>query len=128
MKKLAAWLMFACALAIVFGGTAVAADEQAKVAGKWEMTSQSPRGTMTSTLTFQQDGEKLKGTMTGPRGGETAFEGTVKGNEISFTVKRQTPNGEFTVEYKGTVSGDTIKGTTETPRGQREWTAKRVKE
>jgi hypothetical protein len=81
---------------------------------------------MTQTLTIQQDAGKIKGTLTGRRG-ETPFEGTVTGSKISFTIKRETPNGTFTVEYTATVDGDSMKGTAHSERGDREWTAKRTK-
>jgi hypothetical protein len=127
MKRIACLLAFAFTIAIVLGGVrAVAADEPAKAAGTWEVTSQGPNGPMTQTLTIQQDGATIKGTMTGRRG-EVPFEGKVDGNKISFTIKRETPNGTFTIEYSATVDGDAMKGTAHSERGDREWTAKRTK-
>jgi hypothetical protein len=110
----------------LLAGSAVA-QGPAKVAGKWETTIETPRGTMTQTYTFIQDGEKVTGKLTSPRG-EVDFNGTIKGKELTFSITRQTPNGEFTTNYKATVEGDTLKGTISTPQGEREWTAKRVKE
>jgi len=125
----------ACVLALAFVPAAAAQEKTANVAGKWEMTSEGRQGPVTSTLTFEQTGEKIKGTIVGQRG-ETPFEGTIKGNKLSFTVKRSItgPDGqtrEFVQEYAGTVEGDAIKGTvTFTMQGNpvtREWTAKRQK-
>jgi hypothetical protein len=116
----------ALALVLILGGTLSAAQKPAKVAGTWEMTSQGRQGTTTSTMTIEQTGDKIKGTIQGPRG-DNALEGTVKGNEVSFTVKLETPRGEMTMEYSGKVEGDTMKGVRKTPRGETEWTAKRVK-
>lgn len=90
------------------------------------MTSEGPQGTMTQTLTIQQDGSKIKGTIKGQRG-EAPLEGTVEGTKINFTVKRQTPNGEITIDYSGTLDGDSIKGTVKGPFGERPFTAKRPK-
>lgn len=70
---------------------------------------------------------KLTGTVSGGMGGETPLEGTVKGNEVKFTVTRQTPNGEMKSEYTATVEGDTMKGSVESPRGKRDWTATKAK-
>ena len=120
-------LAFACGMLLMLAGNVLAADEPANVAGKWEMSSEGPNGTMTQTLTITQDGGAIKGTITGRRG-ETPFEGTVTGNKISFTVKRETPNGTFVTDYTATVDGDTMKGKSHNERmGDRDFTAKRTK-
>jgi hypothetical protein len=115
----------ACTVMLIGGGRAMAADQPAKVDGNWEMSSQGPRGTFTQTLTIQQDGSTIKGTLKGRRG-ESPLEGSVTGNKINFTVKRDTPNGAFTLEYAGTVDGDSMKGTVHSERFDGEWTAKRA--
>jgi hypothetical protein len=127
MKRSNYFLVFAlaCGVLLMWGGRLMAADEPAKVAGAWEMTSESPRGTMTQTLTIQQDGGTIKGTLEGRRG-PAPLEGSVTGNKISFTVKRETPNGTFTLEYTGTVDGDSMKGNVHSERFDTEWTAKRT--
>ena len=107
-------------------GSAIGADEPAKVTGSWEMSIETPRGTMTQTLTLQQDGSTLKGTLKGQRG-EAPVTGSVTGNKISFTVTRDTPNGSFTIEYSGTVDGDSMTGTAHSERFDGKWTAKRGK-
>jgi hypothetical protein len=128
MKRIACFLAFAltCGVLMICAAQAKAADEPAMVAGTWEVSSQGPNGPMTQTLTIQQDGGKIKGTMTGRRG-EAPLEGTVTGNKIAFTVKRETPNGTFTIEYSATVDGDSMKGTAHSERFDRDWTAKRTK-
>ncbi len=47
----------------------------------------------------------------------------VKAAEITWTMKRTTPHGEFVLVYKGKVDGKTMGGTTETPMGAGEWKA-----
>ena len=118
-------LTLACGVLLGWGGRVLSADEPAKVAGTWEMTSESPRGTMTQTLKIQQAGSTIKGTIEGRRG-PAPLEGSVTGNKISFTVKRETPNGIFTLEYSGTVEGEVMKGTVHSERFDAEWTAKRA--
>jgi hypothetical protein len=90
------------------------------------MTSEGRNGPMTQTLTIQQDAATIKGMLSGPRG-DTPFEGTVAGNKISFTIKRDTPNGTFTMEYSATVDGDSMAGTIHSERFDRKFTAKRGK-
>jgi len=128
MKRRTRLLAFAltCGALLLRSGAAIAADEPAKVTGSWEMSIESPRGTMTQTLTLQQDGSTLKGTLKGQRG-EAPVTGSVTGNKISFTVTRDTPNGSFTIEYSGTVDGDSIAGTLHSERFDGKWTAKRGK-
>ena len=102
---------------------------EVNVTGKWEITSQSPRGEYTRTVEMIQKGEDLTVKMTSRRGDETEAKGTVKENKIEWSITRETPRGEFTITYSGTVEGDTMKGTAEIAgRGSMEWTAKRVKE
>ena len=102
----------------------LASAQTADVSGDWELIIQSPRGEMTSTAKFVQDGEKLTVTMTGPRGRDTTGEGTIKGNAVQWSVTRTGPEGdEFTVKYSGTVDGSAMSGTAETPRGSVNWKA-----
>ena len=102
--------------------------------GDWEMTTESPRGERTQTIHIEQDGEKLTITMTGGPGrrggqgggGEITAEGMIKGNKVEWSFTRNTPRGDFTTKYTGTVEGDTMSG--EVDRGQRgtaPWSAKR---
>lgn len=116
----------ACAL-IAAMGLAVKAQEAANVAGTWQMTMEGRQGQMTQTLTIEQDGGAIKGTVKGERGPGGNLEGTVEGNKISFTVKRQTPRGEMTTTYTGTLDGDTIKGTMQMGEMSRNWSATRQK-
>ena len=95
------------------------------LSGEWEMKMETPRGEMTQTLTFEQDGEKITVTMTGRRG-ETTGEGTIKGNKIEWTVTRSTQRGDFTMTYTGTVEGNKMSGTVAMGDfGEREWTAEK---
>lgn len=116
-----------CAFVLVLGTVLSAAEKTAQVAGKWEMSWEGRAGPITATLILEQDSEKLKGTLRSERGGESPVTGTITGKEIRFSVKRETPRGEMTVEYSGTAEGDTIKGTMQMGQFSREWTAKRQK-
>ena len=85
------------------------AQESVNVSGEWDLTTNTPRGEMTSTAKFVQEGEKLTVTMISPRG-ESTGTGTIKGADIEWTVTRETPRGQITVTYKGKVEGNTMKG------------------
>jgi hypothetical protein len=81
------------------------------VSGVWEMTtSGTPQGDMTADVTFVQENEKIKFTMSGPEGMEMTGEGTVKGQELEWTVTISTPQGDFVLTYKGKVEGETMSG------------------
>jgi hypothetical protein len=98
----------------------------ADVTGDWEMTMQSRRGERKMDIHFEQKGEKITVTWSSPRGGEIKAEGTIKGNDIEWSVTRETPRGDFTMTYKGKVEGDTMTGTMQMgERGSAEWTAKK---
>jgi hypothetical protein len=97
------------------------------VSGTWEMSTPGRDGAMrTSDITIAQDGNKIKVTMPGFRGGDPITgEGTLEGNAIEWKIVRQGPQGEMVMTYKGTVDGDTMKGTFTVMENEREWTAKK---
>lgn len=147
-QKILTSLLITAALALGAATELRAAD----VSGTWSWTMQgrggqggnanaTPRKT---TLKLKADGEKLTGTVAQPgrRGpdGEAAApreteisDGKIKGDEISFSVKREFNGNQFVTKYSGKVAGDTIKGKVEAPGRQggeptsRDWEAKREK-
>ncbi len=99
--------------------------QEVNVTGDWEMTITTPRGERTRDIHFEQEGGKLTVTMQGRRGEVTA-EGTVKGNEIEWTITRSTPRGEFTMTYTGNIEGDTMSGEVQMGDfGSSEWKAEK---
>jgi hypothetical protein len=123
MKRRTVSMVVCLTLVLAVALPAVAAEG---VSGKWKMTSKSPRGERVSEITLEQTGEKLVVASKDREGNDVKSEGTVKGAEITWTMKRTTPNGEFVIVYKGKVDGKTMSGTTETPMGAGEWKAERV--
>jgi len=102
-------------------------SQEINVTGDWELTMQTQRGDRTSKIHFDQEGENLTVTMTSARGDEVKAEGTIKGNEIEWTVTRSTPRGEMTMTYKGKVEGNTMSGEVKFgDRGQAEWKATKI--
>lgn len=110
--------MLAMSAAVMFG---------ADVNGKWTATQTMGQRTIETTMTFKADGATLTGTISGRRGDTEITDGKIDGDNISFTVKRQTQKGDFTSTYKGKVMGDEIKFTTTMMNREVEFTAKRVK-
>jgi len=95
------------------------------VSGEWDMTRKMPNGQeRTSTITFAQDGEKLTVKMPGRNGEEMTGTGTIKGNELEWTITRTGPQGEMKIVYKAKVEGDKMTGTNQFgDRPAMEWTA-----
>jgi hypothetical protein len=121
-------LLFVMTILLVASFALMAAD----VSGKWvaEQPGRNGGPPRQMTFVFKADGAKLTGTFTGGgRGGApTAIEisdGKIDGDNISFTVKRETPNGPMETNYKGTVSGDELKLKFTMMDQEREITAKR---
>src|SRR6476661_2966598 len=118
--KLILTLAFALAL---FTTGAFAAD----VSGKWtsEMKGRDSV-TRTQTFTFKQSGSKLTGNISSPMGDREISDGKVDGDSISFVLKFERDGNEMKIPYTGKIVGDEIQFTTESPRGKREFTAKKA--
>ena len=96
------------------------------VTGEWEITIKTPRGDRTSPIAFAQNGESLTATTTGRDGTEIKATGTVKGNDIEWSLTRTNPQGEeVKITYKGTIDGDKMSGTGMIGERSTEWSAVR---
>jgi hypothetical protein len=126
MKKIVN--VVATALLCLGSASPLLAQETANVAGRWEMTNETPRGTQTSTFIFEQDGNVLTGSVETQRGETPISSGSVDGNVITFKIVRGMGDRSMEMTYTGTLDGDTIIGSMSTPRGEREFTMKRVVE
>jgi xanthosine utilization system XapX-like protein len=80
------------------------------VSGIWVMTMQTPQGEMAMDATFTQDKEAIKVSMMSPMGTEMKGEGTIKEQELQWTMAISTPNGEFSLGFKAKLDGDTMTG------------------
>lgn len=124
-------LIFSACFVFAFLTVAYAAG----IDGKWTAQVPGRQGNMQEvTFNFKASGEKLEGTISGRQGDTAISDGTIKGNDVSFKVVRETPNGKFTQVFKGVLSGDEVKFTRSMegagPGGQTpppvEFTAKRA--
>ena len=125
MKKISLAVL---SIAVLLTVAALAAD----VSGTWVMSRPGRGGEMMeSDITIAQTGNAIKVTMPGrpnqdgTPGDPIVADGTIEGNAIQWKVVRQTPRGEMTMEYKGTVDGATMKGTFTMMDREVEWTAKK---
>ena len=118
-------VLLALGLALIVGAGLLLAA--VNVTGDWEMTSKGRNGQeRKSTITFTQDGEKLTVKMPGMGGQEMTGTGTVKDNDLEWTVTVNGPNGEMTMTFKAKVDGDKMSGTRQMgDRPASDWTAVR---
>ncbi len=154
--RLSSFLKLTTCAVLLIGSVGLTHAADSKVTGTWTWTMQGrARGGQGGgdanaqaparkfTLKLKADGEKLTGTLASPAGGrggqggganaqprETEIsDGKVKGDEVSFSVKREFQGNSFVTKYSGKLDGDTIKGKTEFDRNgeaqSRDWEAKR---
>ena len=99
--------------------------------GKWVAQVQGQNGqTRETTFNFKVEGSKLTGTVSGRQGDNPISDGTIKGDEVSFTVTASFNGNSVKLLYKGKVAGDELKLTRTREGGDQpaqEFTAKRVK-
>ena len=79
------------------------------------------------TLVFTVDGAMIQGMLENEQGSTELSDVTLRGNEIEFTIARQTQRGSFELTYTGEIDGDSIVGTFSIGQGQFtvNWTATR---
>ena len=131
-------LTLAGCAALMLSVVAQAEEKKADPVGTWTWTQPGRQGgaDRTNTLVFKKEGDKLVGTLSAPgRGGQATEvkvdDVKVMGDDLSFSVARETQAGKITSKYNGKISGDSIKGKVEIDRGDgnaaasRDWEAKR---
>ena len=117
--------MMGLALMLLVLGMVAQAQQMANVAGTWEMTAPGRNGPQVSTLTIEQKGADLTGSLKGAQGDPAPLTGTVAGNAVTFSVKVQGRGGEQVREYKGTLEGGALKGKVTMGQNEVEWSAKK---
>jgi len=80
------------------------------VTGDWHLVTKTNKAEKKADFNFVQDGEKLTVTMKREKGKELKGDGTVKGNNIEWTMTRKNKNGTALFNYTGVIDGDTMKG------------------
>ena len=113
-------------LSMLLAGAALAGD----ITGKWVAQQPGRDGTPREvTYNFKSDGDKLTGEMVGGQGPAAPItDGKIKGENVSFTIKREFNGNSMVMTYKGKVSDDEIKFSVMREGGEpREFTAKRAK-
>ena len=87
------------------------AATSAQVAGKWQMTMDTPHGVVKGPFVVQQDGGKLTISFDAEAFGKLPGTGSVDGDKVSFSLS--VPNGPRGFGFSGTLDGSKMSGTTE---------------
>ena len=106
--------------------SAQSAGEAAAVLGAWEMSLETPRGSITQQLVFVSEGGELKGTASTPRGTSDLQDVTFEDGTLSFKVERNLRGRSMRQSFTATVEDGTLTGTISGGRGgDRPFTATR---
>ena len=112
-------------LGLVFVISIPLLQAQTDVTGTWDLTVETQQGTANPSVTLQQAGEKLSGTYRG-RLGDSKVEGTLRGNDIQFSVTLRFQDQPLVITYTGTADRDSMRGTVQFgDRGSGTWSGKR---
>lgn len=87
------------------------------VAGKWQISMDTPIGTQKFTWDLQQAGGAWKGTMLAANGTSELGNLQVSGSSVGCNARVSTPLGQVDVTFEGAVDGDQIGGTCRTQFG-----------
>jgi hypothetical protein len=99
----------------------------ATIAGKWDMSAETPQGATPVTLVIKLDGKKVTGTMTGPQG-EIPHEGEYVDGKLTTSITFQGSSGAVNITFTGSMKADgTMAGTFDFGQGEMKWTATRSK-
>jgi hypothetical protein len=92
------------------GAGGAAAAGALDVSGDWAFEVAIAGGTGTPSMRFTQSGDKLTGRYTGQLG-EAPLAGTVKGDQITFSIDVTVEGNALHIVYSGTATRDSMKGT-----------------
>ena len=120
MKKLLSVMLVVALGACCLPAQSTGKTEAVRIAGKWQMSLDTPHGPMKGPLDVQQDGAKLTGTYELAQIGSLTLTGKVEGDKISFSM--EVPGAGVTLAFTGTVEGDKMNGSADHAGS---WTATR---
>jgi len=99
---------FLIAIGLLAAAPAYAQD----ASGKWQLSvTTEQRGTQTTSMALKKDGDKLSGTVAGPRDSILSVAGTQSGADVSLSFTVPTDDGAIAVSMEGRQDGDSMTGT-----------------
>jgi hypothetical protein len=82
--------------------------------GTYSLEMNTPMGTRTATLIMKTEGGSLSGTFSDEQGENTLKDGSITGEEFTFMVEVNTPMGQISLNFNGSVSNNSISGQVQT--------------
>jgi len=125
MKRKA--IVFATSALLLIALGVLAQTKPASVAGAWHVSMEGQSAAVIQTLALAQKGAAITGTIKAAQGTASPIQGKVNGQNITFTVTRQAPDGPVKQEFAGTINGNSIAGTVTQGQFHVGWTAVRAK-
>lgn len=116
--------LLASAILVGFMLLSAAPMAQNGLAGEWDLSINSPQGSLTATATMKQDGENITGTLGSPQG-EVEMTGTMKGTTLTMAFTVQSPNGALDIKMNAEVTGGDMKGVMDFGAGTADFTGKK---
>ncbi|MEZ5489718.1 MAG: hypothetical protein R3F50_05290 [Gammaproteobacteria bacterium] len=113
MQKYEKLLLRVCATTVFLAATAMPAIG-AEVSGSWAVTVMTDAGSGMMNFVLEQEGETIKGTVTGDAG-NASVTGTVADEVVTFS--HNLPDYGISAVYKGKLVGSTINGTVDYGNG-----------
>ena len=95
------------------------------VAGKWNISMDTPIGRQQFTWDLQPAGSSWKGTMVSQGGPSELTDIRVDGGSVDCRTQVNSPMGAIALAFTGSVSGDQISGTCKTLFGDQKFTGQR---
>lgn len=95
------------------------------VAGKWNVTMDTPIGTQKFVWDLQHAEGGWKGAMEGQTGRSELNAIKVDGNNFGFDTRVNSPMGAINLTFSGAVNGDQISGACKTMFGNSQFTGQR---
>ncbi len=124
-------------LSVAYFAQPGAAQDAGDLAGSWDFTIEAPQrggggrrgggggrrggglfGGGPQTLVFSVEGGAIQGALETEQGSTELTNISLQGNQITFTLARQTQRGSFESTYTGEVDGNTMAGTFAVGQGQ----------
>lgn len=81
------------------------------LSGTWNLNVNLGQGEKTATLSLQQEGERLNGSISGSLGTGEISNASIAGGEVRFTVALEVEGQTKEATFTGTLTGDQIRGT-----------------
>jgi imidazolonepropionase-like amidohydrolase len=99
------------------GGQQQPAASTASVAGAWAVSIDVPGSPLSGTLTLNQQGNALTGTLQTQLGPAAIKTGSVTGDSFTFTASVEFGGASIDITANGRVSGAQVSGTIDSPQG-----------